>query len=40
MTFSTFFKKDQFLYLVIINFVNAASNKYVVQNAKSLWWLN
>ena len=35
-TFSIFFKKAQFLDLMIINFENAASNKSVVQNAKSL----
>ena len=36
-TFSTFFKKDRFLVLTIINFEIVASHKYVVQNSKSLW---
>jgi len=35
-TFSTFFKKDRFLVLMIINFENASLHKYVVQKANSL----
>jgi len=35
MRFSTFFKKNPFLDL-IINFENAASHRYVVQKAESL----
>jgi len=34
--FSTFFNKDHFMNLMIINFENAASHKYVVQKAKGL----
>ena len=42
-TFLTFFKKDRFLDLMIINFENASSHKYVVHKAShkyvvhSLW---
>jgi len=35
-TFSAFFKKDRFLYLMIVNFENAASHSYVVQKGKDL----
>jgi len=35
-TFSTFFKKDRFLGLMIINFENASSHKHVVLKANSL----
>jgi len=35
-TFVTFFKKDRFLDLMIINFENTASHKYLVQKTKSL----
>ena len=34
-TFSTFFKKDRFSDLTIINFENASSHQYVVRKAKS-----
>ena len=35
--YSQFFKKDWFVELMIINFEIAASHKYVVQKAESLW---
>ena len=35
--FSTLFKKDWFLHLMITNFENASSHKYFVQKANSLW---
>jgi len=38
-TFLTFFKKDRFLKLIIVNFGNAASHKYVVEKGKNLWRL-
>jgi len=34
-TFSTFFKKDQFLDLMIVNFENTTSHKYLVKKLKS-----
>jgi len=34
-TVSTFFKKDRFLHLMIANFENASSHKYVLQKANS-----
>ena len=35
--YSQHFSEDRFLDLMIINFENAASHKYVVQKAKGLW---
>ena len=35
-TFSTFFKKDRFLDMMVINFEHASSHKYVMRTAKSL----
>jgi len=35
-TFSIFFKKDRFSYLMSFNFENAVSHKYVVQKSKRL----
>jgi len=37
MTFLTFFKKDQFLYLMITSFESTSSHIYFVQKSKSLW---
>jgi len=34
---SSFFKKDRFMDLMIINFENTASHKYLLQKSKSLW---
>ena len=39
-TFSTFFKNDRFLNLMIINFQNACTHKYFVQaTLYFFWWL-
>ena len=39
-TFLAFFKKDRFLDLMIINFENTASHKYVVQKSRVYEWLD
>jgi len=36
-TFSTFFQTYRFLVLMLVNFENAASNKFAVQKDKNLW---
>jgi len=38
-TFSAFFKKDRLMDLMIVNFENAASHKYVAQKGKNFWSL-